>query len=90
LAPSIDAIDFFSCVEFLDSAGTDACPDRGHQFHCYSGARARIHVSFVNDGICDCEDGSDEFEERSPCGAAPTSGKKSSWRSAIQKMAMPW
>ncbi len=51
---------FFFCFLFLKiihEIGTSACPDG--RFWC-AGSRSFVPSSMVDDGICDCCDGSDE------------------------------
>lgn len=60
--------DFCDCeLTGLDEPGTSAC--KNGKFYCFNkGFEAKtIHSAFVNDGICDCCDGSDEYLEIKKC-----------------------
>ena len=47
------------CLIILRFASTSACPDT--VFHCSSYDSRVIPSSRVNDGVCDCCDGGDEY-----------------------------
>ncbi|XVF53208.1 hypothetical protein PTKIN_Ptkin05aG0082000 [Pterospermum kingtungense] len=52
---------------FLPSAGTSACPTA--KFYCKNARHVPqlLFSSRVNDGICDCCDGSDEYDGQVKC-----------------------
>ncbi|CAL5220693.1 g2744 [Coccomyxa viridis] len=51
--------DFCDCLSGRDEPGTSACSQQGARFLCGDG-KVDIPTSFLQDGIRDCADGSDE------------------------------
>ena len=58
---------FSHCRDGSDEPGTSACPNG--RFHCLNKGHKPLDIlsSRVNDGICDCCDGSDEWDSRATC-----------------------
>jgi len=71
--------DFCDCADGSDEPGTSACSNvillpnyeipRTTGFHCVNKGFKSTYIanSFVNDGICDCCDGSDEYNNPNLC-----------------------